>query len=178
MEITFSFWCIVRMNTGRVHVPGNALLGSARACLLCKFARDCFCAPFVSLRAANVAAWRNVIRFPTIHYQAPPTHATEQKATVRSPKHCKFVTKFESPEGFRKCDDHFRQILPASRSTQLNWEILVPVPDDVFTIIGISLIGFANTILRSWNRVTVENVFWKTPIYSSPQAWQRRWNES
>ena len=63
------------------------------------------------------------------------------------------------PEGFRKCDDHFRQILPASRSTQLNWEILVPVPDDVFTIIGISLIGFANTILRSWNRVTVENVF-------------------
>lgn len=50
-----------------------------------------------------------------------------------------------------------------SRTTPLNWGVLVPVPDDFFTITGISL-GFAYTILRSWNRVTVENVAWENRL--------------
>ena len=45
-------------------------------------------------------------------------------------------------------------------STTLNYGVLVPVPDDFFTIAGISL-GFAYTITRSWNRVVVENVAWE-----------------
>mmetsp|Transcript_24385 Transcript_24385/g.30005 ORF Transcript_24385/g.30005 Transcript_24385/m.30005 type:complete len:278 (+) Transcript_24385:93-926(+) len=45
-------------------------------------------------------------------------------------------------------------------STKLNYGIIVPVPDDFFTIAGISL-GFAYTITRSWNRVVVENVAWE-----------------
>ena len=57
----------------------------------------------------------------------------------------------------------------ASRSTELNWGILVAVPDDFFTITGISL-GFAYTILRSWNRVTVENVAWENRLEDARQA--------
>mmetsp|Transcript_21270 Transcript_21270/g.31938 ORF Transcript_21270/g.31938 Transcript_21270/m.31938 type:complete len:280 (+) Transcript_21270:255-1094(+) len=48
----------------------------------------------------------------------------------------------------------------STSTTQLNYGILVPVPDDFFTIAGISL-GFAYTITRSWNRVVVENVAWE-----------------
>jgi len=47
--------------------------------------------------------------------------------------------------------------------TQLNFGVIVAVPDDFFTITGISL-GFAYTILRSWNRVTVENVAWENRL--------------
>jgi hypothetical protein len=45
-------------------------------------------------------------------------------------------------------------------TTSLNWGVIVNVPENFFTITGISL-GFAYTILRSWNRVTVENVAWE-----------------
>jgi len=48
-------------------------------------------------------------------------------------------------------------------STQLHWGVLINVPEDFFTITGIS-IGFAYTILRSWNRVTVENVAWENRL--------------
>lgn len=49
---------------------------------------------------------------------------------------------------------------PKSSSTRLHFGVIVPVPDDFFTIGGISL-GFAYTITRSWNRVVVENVAWE-----------------
>lgn len=55
------------------------------------------------------------------------------------------------------------QVEPKKSRTQLNWGVIVPVPDDFFTITGISL-GFAYTILRSWNRVTVENVAWENRL--------------
>ena len=48
-------------------------------------------------------------------------------------------------------------------TTQLNYGVIVPVPDDFFTIAGISL-GFAYTITRSWNRVVVENVAWENRL--------------
>lgn len=48
-------------------------------------------------------------------------------------------------------------------TTQLQYGVLVPVPDDFFTIAGISL-GFAYTITRSWNRVVVENVAWENRL--------------
>ena len=54
-------------------------------------------------------------------------------------------------------------------SSELYWGILVPVPDDFFTITGISL-GFAYTILRSWNRVTVENVAWENRLDDARMA--------
>ena len=44
--------------------------------------------------------------------------------------------------------------------SQLNFGVIVPVPDDFFTVAGISL-GFGYTITRSWNRVVVENVAWE-----------------
>lgn len=45
-------------------------------------------------------------------------------------------------------------------TSQLNYGVIVPVPDDFFTVAGISL-GFGYTITRSWNRVVVENVAWE-----------------
>jgi hypothetical protein len=48
----------------------------------------------------------------------------------------------------------------STSSSQLNAGVLIPVPDDFFTVAGISL-GFAYTITRSWNRVVVENVAWE-----------------
>ena len=57
----------------------------------------------------------------------------------------------------------------STSTTQLNWGVLVPVPDDFFTISGISL-GFAYTILRSWNRVTVENVAWENRLEDARQS--------
>jgi len=56
-----------------------------------------------------------------------------------------------------------------SSPTQLHWGVLVPVPDDFFTITGIS-IGFAYTILRSWNRVTLENVAWENRLQDARMA--------
>lgn len=63
----------------------------------------------------------------------------------------------------------FKQSLEKSSSTQLHWGVLVPVPDDFFTITGISL-GFAYTILRSWNRVTLENVAWENRLQDARMA--------
>lgn len=63
----------------------------------------------------------------------------------------------------------FKQSSEKSSSTQLNWGVLVPVPDDFFTITGIS-IGFAYTILRSWNRVTLENVAWENRLQDARMA--------
>lgn len=57
----------------------------------------------------------------------------------------------------------------STSTTQLNFGAIVNVPDDFFTITGISL-GFAYTILRSWNRVTVENVAWENRLEDARQT--------
>ncbi len=49
---------------------------------------------------------------------------------------------------------------PSSSTSKLYWGVIVPVPDDFFTVGGITL-GLAYTITRSWNRVVVENVAWE-----------------
>ena len=58
---------------------------------------------------------------------------------------------------------HYQQQKSKQSTTQLQYGVLVPVPDDFFTIAGISL-GFAYTITRSWNRVVVENVAWENRL--------------
>lgn len=57
----------------------------------------------------------------------------------------------------------------SSSSTQLNYGVIVPVPDDFFTIGGISL-GIAYTLTRSWNRVVVENVAWENRLEDTRAA--------
>lgn len=53
--------------------------------------------------------------------------------------------------------------LPVPSPTQLNWGVIVDVPDNFFTISGVTL-GVAYTLTRSWNRVTVENISWETRL--------------
>ena len=48
----------------------------------------------------------------------------------------------------------------ATSSTQLNFGVLLPVPDDFFTISGVTL-GVAYTLTRSINRVLIENIAWE-----------------
>lgn len=51
-------------------------------------------------------------------------------------------------------------ISSATSSTQLYFGVLLPVPDDFFTISGVTL-GVAYTLTRSINRVLIENIAWE-----------------
>jgi hypothetical protein len=77
---------------------------------------------------------------------------------LRQPRNLSKFNKYP-----KQTTEHNSNPSTSTRSTELHWGVLVPVPDDFFTITGISL-GFAYTILRSWNRVTVENVAWENRL--------------
>lgn len=75
----------------------------------------------------------------------------------------------QSSSRFHSATKATTNISPANRfkhssvrhtSTTLYFGVLVPVPDDFFTISGVTL-GVAYTLTRSINRVLVENIAWE-----------------